>query len=243
MKTFTIKNIFGKTIIKEKANSLKEVVEKNKDNLQFADLSKTDLCEANLSRANLRGADLSGADLSKADLSRANLRGANLYKANLSRADLQDADFQGCNLYGCNLQDTNLYRCNFQFADLSEADLQDVKNLPLPDLYILKSVKGKIRAYKLVNKNYEGIYNGGLKYQIGKIVKVDDYDEDERILCGKGINVATLEWCRRMREDSPLEIPPKILEVEFDAKDIVAIPYTTDGKFRIKRCKVIREVE
>ena len=33
----------------------------------------------------------------------------------------------------------------------------------------------------------------------------------------------------------------KLLEVEFLAKDIVAIPFNTDGKFRIKKLKVVRE--
>ena len=120
------------------------------------------------------------------------------------------------------------------------ADFRYIKNFPYPDLSILKSVKGKIRAYKLVNANNEGIIYGGIKYEIGKTVEVEESDNDERLLCGAGINVATLDWCKKTtyyRTDT------KILEVEFTADDIIAIPYATDGKFRIKRCKVLREVK
>jgi hypothetical protein len=35
----------------------------------------------------------------------------------------------------------------------------------------------------------------------------------------------------------------KILTVEFTAKDIAAIPTATDGKFRLRRCKVTGEVD
>jgi len=35
----------------------------------------------------------------------------------------------------------------------------------------------------------------------------------------------------------------KILICEFTQKDIAAIPYGTDGKFRVHRCKVIKEVD
>jgi hypothetical protein len=33
----------------------------------------------------------------------------------------------------------------------------------------------------------------------------------------------------------------RILIVEFTAKDIACIPITTDGKFRLHRCKVVGE--
>lgn len=156
-------------------------------------------------------------------------------RADLREADLRRADFQGADLREANLQEANL-----RGADLWEAkNIDRAKNFPYPDLYILKSVEGKIKAYKLVDEKNEGIFNGGLKYKIGKVVEVEDFDDDERILCGEGINVATLSWCQNQKQDDT----QKILEVEFEAKDIVAIPFATDGKFRVKKCKVLREVK
>jgi len=62
---------------------------------------------------------------------------------------------------------------------------------------------------------------------------------DERILCGEGVNLATLGWCLR-KTDCSLR---KIYAVfEFDTRDIVAIPYNSDGKFRVKKAKYIRNL-
>jgi hypothetical protein len=95
---------------------------------------------------------------------------------------------------------------------------------------------GKIRAYKLVNEKDEGIYNGGLKYIIGKSASVKNANTDENVQCAAGINVATLEWCMREWKEEM-----RILLVEFDVKDIAAIPIGSDGKFRLHRCDVVGE--
>ena len=59
MKKYTIKNRYTDKIIAEmEAESLKEVVVKNKANLQEADLCGADLWGANLCKANLRGAKI-----------------------------------------------------------------------------------------------------------------------------------------------------------------------------------------
>jgi hypothetical protein len=96
---------------------------------------------------------------------------------------------------------------------------------------------GKIRAYKIINNLDEGIYNGGLKYIIGNTVSVKDWDENPNNQCGKGISLATLDWCINVWRKGY-----KILLCEFTSRDIVAIPTNTDGKFRVKKCKVIREI-
>jgi hypothetical protein len=95
---------------------------------------------------------------------------------------------------------------------------------------------GKIRAYKLVTENGEGPYNGGIIYQIGKGYKVDGADTNVNLHCGPGINLATLDWC--MKE---WRTGYRILISEFTAKDIAAIPTATDGKFRVRRCKIVGE--
>ena len=71
---------------------------------------------------------------------------------------------------------------------------------------------------------------------MGKIITEKDFEPDDRIECGKGINVADLSWCVRNSGRT-------FVEVEFSARDIVSIPYNTDGKFRVKKCKVLRSFD
>ena len=159
------------------------------------------------------------ADLSEANLYRANLYGANLSGANLYRANLSEAD-----LYGAALYRANLYRA------------KGVEYNLVTPLAFLNDQIDKIRLYKLVNKNNEGPMYGGIKYEIGKTVKEDNYDDSITTQCGAGISLATLDWCLKEYQKGY-----KILLVEFTAKDIVSIPIATDGKFRVKKCKVISE--
>lgn len=124
-------------------------------------------------------------------------------------------------------------------ANLSEANLSRAKNvnkyLTTP-LYMLLDQPGKIRAYKLVNNKNEGIYNGGIVYEIGKEIVENDFDDDELNECGKGIHLATLYWCMQEWLNNY-----KILICEFTKDDIAAIPIGSDGKFRVKKCTVVAE--
>ena len=108
-----------------------------------ADLSWTDLREANLSEANLCKADLHRANLSeanlcKADLHDADLRGANLCRANLRGADLRGADFDfscfplwcGGSRFKC---DTKLvYQILAHICTLDFLDDEGIKELSMP---------------------------------------------------------------------------------------------------------------
>jgi len=185
--------------------------------------------QAVASGANLRGANLRGANLRDANLSDANLRGANLRDANLSDAYLRDA----------NLSDANLRGANLRGAYLRDANLSDAIGLDHPEwanaLLILADQVGKIRAYKLVNAQGEGIYNGGLQYEKGETLEVKDANTDPLEQCAAGINLATLPWCIRYWQPSY-----RILVAEFRAADIAAIPLG-DGKFRVHRCKIVGE--
>jgi len=51
--------------------------------------------------------------------------------------------------------------------------------------------------------------------------------------------VATLMWCLK---NSIFRDNIDLIEVEFNISDIVAVPYFTDGKFRVKRFKVLRKI-
>jgi uncharacterized protein YjbI with pentapeptide repeats len=197
-------------------------------NLSGANLSDVDLSGANLSDVDLYGANLCGANLSRANLYAANLCGANLFRANLSRA----------NLYAANLSDASLSDANLSDVDLSGANLSQQIDQIKHSLNLLRSQPGVLNAYKVVNRRNEGIYQGGIQYLTGASYEVLEADTDERNACGAGINVATLEWCLKEKKSNH-----HILILEFRASDIAAIPYTSNGKFRLFRCKVVGTYE
>ena len=179
-------------------------------------------------------ADLSRADLSRADLSGANLSRANLSGADLSRADLSGAYLSGADLYGADLSGANLYGANLSGAYLSGA-VGYIRERCLP-LLLLLDQPGNIRAYKLVNAAGEGHVNGGIRYEVGGSVSVDNANTDPNEPCGTGIHVATLDWV--LREWRP---GYRVLLLEFAAADIACIPNGTDGKFRLHRADVVAE--
>ena len=219
-------------------------------NLHGADLHGADLHGANLHGADLHGANLYGANLHGANLHGADLHGANLHGAHLCSANLHGADLHGANLHGAhrhgahlcsaNLHGADLHGANLYGANLYGAHLHGAKGLNprhVNDLLILKDQPGKIRAYKLVTVDGFGPVQGGLRYVVGETVEVPDANTDETVKCAAGINVATLPWC--VREWRP---GYRILVVEFTAKDIAAIPLS-DGKFRLRKARVIRDLD
>ncbi len=134
-----------------------------------------------------------------------------------------------------NLECENLYGANLKCANLDGA-----RNLFYrPDLEIIKHCTGKIRAWKYVKSDGSNPYNQfSEKYEVGKTYTEDNFNADEFQNCGTGFNVATLRWCYHDSGDAENQY----LEIEFTAKDIVAIPYTTDGKFRVKKMKILRRI-
>jgi hypothetical protein len=98
---------------------------------------------------------------------------------------------------------------------------------------------GAIRAYKLVKANGLAPFNGGITYEVGKDYEVPDASTDSTVECGPGINLATLPWCLRNKNEESW----RVLIAEFTVADIAAIPLGTDGKFRVKRCRIVGEVD
>ncbi len=88
-----IYRITREILFKDNSLSLKELVEKHKKNLRYADLMNADLGEV----------DLREADLRYANLRDAYLRDADLQGANLSRADLRDANLRGAKIGGATI--------------------------------------------------------------------------------------------------------------------------------------------
>ena len=146
-----------------------------------------------------------------------------------SGADLSGANLSGANLFGAYLSRANLYGANLSGA-------KGVNKFTVTPLLMLNDQPGRIRAYKLVNSVGVGIYRSGINYVIGKTISVAECNDDDTIQCGAGINLATLDWCIREWRESY-----RILIAEFTAKDIAAIPIATDGKFRVRKCKIVGE--
>jgi len=221
MKEIKIKNKFtDEIIVRGEYEDIKDCVEKNKANLRRANLR-----EANLREANLRGADLRGADLWEADLRGANLRGANLREADLRGADLREANLWEANLRGANLRGADLWGANYK-EPLFLCDLYSLKLLP----------KNTVLTFWKYLRDGTSPYRN-FKYEVGKEYKFEQYNSDENNQCGEGGNVATLMWC--LKDDLNAN---EFIEVEFRVKDIVAVPHLTDGKFRVKKLKVLRKM-
>jgi hypothetical protein len=109
----------------------------------------------------------------------------------------------------------------------------------LPDLYLLKlqPPKTKLRAWKYLVDGKSPYKEA--PYESGKPYTENDFDPDERESCSKGLSVATLPWCL---SDSAGKGGVTFLEVEFTAADIVAVPFATDGKFRVRKFKALRSI-
>ena len=138
-------------------------------------------------------ADLQGADLCRADLYR-----ANLYRANLREADLRGADLRGT--------------INFPFIPLAcpdtgsfigykKADNKIIKLEILEDSKRSSATTRKCRCDKARVISIEKIdgTESGLKsvpsdrdkdfiYEVGRIVSVDDFDDDRWNECSTGIH-------------------------------------------------------
>ena len=117
--------------------------------LRDADLSYSDLRDADLTGANLTGADLSYSDLRDANLTGADLRGAYLRGANLEGVNLEGANLTGADLRGAYLRGANLKGANLEGADLRGAYLRGA-NLKGADL---TGVIGNCKEIKSIQTN------------------------------------------------------------------------------------------
>ena len=182
--------------------------------LSGADLFGANLCYADLRDANLWYADLNGANLSEANLCGANLRGADLNRANLRRANLRRADLSGANLSGANLSDVKhipyIYMVcpeEGDFIGWKKAEIS--KKQMLVKLSIPASAKrssststsrkcrcNKAKVLEIYNldgtvaeeRECYSSYDKNFIYEVGKTVKVDDFDEDRWKECTQGIH-------------------------------------------------------
>ena len=180
-------------------------------NLRSANLCNADLRNANLCCADLREADLQSADLIGADLSWANLRYANLSYANLYGANLLGANLHGAYLYGAILDNVK-YNCNTNFFALQcpeEGSFIGYKKARgyIVKLEILSNAKrssattrkcrcsaARVLSITTLDGKDDGTQfissdrDSDFVYQVGEIVRVDDFDENRWSECSTGIH-------------------------------------------------------
>lgn len=175
--------------------------------LSGAGLHRANLCHVNLNHANLQDAILHSADLNHTNLTCANLSGANLQYANLSCADL----------HCTNLSYVNLQYANLQYAILDEEERIRKGKIINKKTFVYKKCQGKIVKLELqigsivfsinnkkcrTNKakvisidgnNKKGLqiesdYDNNFIYEVGKIVKVSNFNLMYNVECGTGIH-------------------------------------------------------
>ncbi len=177
-------------------------------NLQRADLREADLRGANLQRADLQGANLWRADLREADLCEANLQGANLQGADLQGAKLWRANLQGANLRGAKNIPKNiassLMACPEEGSFIGWKKCEKfIFKLKIPeDAKRSSATTRKCRCSKaevLDIQTFDGgsadilfydhkAYKQITRYEIGKEVFPDSFDEDRWNECSHGIH-------------------------------------------------------
>ena len=180
-------------------------------NLRSANLDNADLRNVNLCCADLREAGLQSADLIGADLSWANLRYADLSYANLYGANLLGANLHGAYLYGAILDNVK-YNCNTNFFALQcpeEGSFIGYKKARgyIVKLEILSNAKrssattrkcrcsaARVLSITTLDGKDDGTQfvssdrDSNFVYQVGEIVRVDDFDENRWNECSTGIH-------------------------------------------------------
>lgn len=160
--------------------------------------------------ADLSNVNLSNVNLRSADLRFINLSGANLKFTNLKFTNLKYANLNGAILSGANLKDikTNIHTIGYNlacpeegnFIGYKKADGCIVKLLILEDAKRSSATTIKCRCNKAKVLDIENIetgekvnevysdYDSNFIYKVGKIIHVDDFDNDRWNECSTGIH-------------------------------------------------------
>jgi len=162
------------------------------------------------------------ANLSDIYMRYVNLSSVNLSHANFSSADLRCADMRYADLSGANLS----------VANLSVANLSGAKGLLSPYEFLkdfARTAEGII-VYKSFGEIYGNSWSVTKGLEITEVCNPNPIDN-----CGCGINVASLEWCQ---DNCKKEIWECV--IPYGAQ--IVVPYSSDGKFRTERIKVIKNI-
>lgn len=133
------------------------------------------------------------------------------------------------------LQGANLQAAKLQRADLRRADVSNTQGLlnaaDWLHTHCEETVDGII-AYKTFGAHFPSpVY-----WEVGPgAVLAEVVNPCRTNNCACGINVATLEWCRKRNSSGNIW---RVLIRWIDLADAV-VPYGTDGKFRVARCELL----
>lgn len=174
-------------------------------------LAGVNLSGVNLSEVKLFRAYMSGADLREADLFGADLRGANLCDADLSGADLCGANLTGANLTGAKLDNVKVSHITAGFALVCPekgsftafkiTDEDRIVELNVPARAKRSSAttrKCRVSEAKVISitsldgkkhfKKARATFDHDFLYEVGKTVKVKNFDPDRWNECSTGIH-------------------------------------------------------
>lgn len=184
----------------------------NNADLRDANLNNANLRSANLYNANLSYANLHFADLRSADLNYASLRYMDLSGANLNNANLSYADLKGTNLHYTNLSNANLCSIKLDKKEMirkgkiinkktfvyKKCQNKIVKLELQTDSIVFSINNSKCRTNKVKVISIDGNEEKGLQiasdydnnfiYEVGKIVKVSNFNLMYNVECGTGIH-------------------------------------------------------
>ena len=99
--------------------------------------------------------------------------------------------------------------------------------------------EGNFIAYRAVRSDFLDKHTGKMDNSIGNIVEVprSQVDDNPNNVCSHGLHVATMSYASTFRSGDD-----KILDVEVDPADVVAVPTDYNGtKMRVSRFKVVAE--
>ena len=104
-------------------------------------------------------------------------------------------------------------------------------------IFLERFKKGnKYIAYKFLTKDWESpISDTKIKYNKGETYSAEVNKKIEED-CGKGINLATLNWCKINNKCDGIYV-----KFEFNPRN-ATVPTRTDGKFRVSKCKCLGEI-
>ena len=180
---------------------------------------------------------LINADFSYQDLARINLSHMWLEGVNFEGADLTDTNLMKSSLIGANFTNARLNRTNLCGSNLSQAvGLKTAKEF----LSQFKHTRSGIYVFK---KFYQTTYSAPSSW----VIKPGEYltetvNPDRATECGCGINFATREWLDKNYLGYPTITQLWLCLIEWpDVADVV-VPYSTDGKARCSRLKLVKRL-
>jgi hypothetical protein len=103
------------------------------------ELNAANLLRSDFSAADVRGSDLRSADFTSADLHSANFRNSDLSGASFQSADMHDADLWGSNLTGVRFSDADMGGADLRFSDLLNSDWKQIRNIKMANIAGVKN--------------------------------------------------------------------------------------------------------